>query len=640
VTEIASPMGVVFGMIPLTNPVSTFVFKTLICLKARNALIVSCHRDALGVGNRTGEIIQAVLQQHGASVDLVQWIRQRSSRRKTTMFMKHPGVAFILATGGPSMVKAAYSSGTPAIGVGSGNAPVWICADADLAAAAQMVVQSKAFDNGVICGSENNLVVEASVRAAFVEQLEACGGRLLTPQEKESCAQTIFDFDNHTVQRAFVGKSAQFIAQQAGLPYDGTLRLLVIPAAAEEMSGPYGHEKLAPVLSLFTAHGEAEGLEMCRAILAQEGSGHTAVVHTRSQALAEQFSLRMPVSRILVNTPGAQGCIGLGNGLTPSLTLGCGTYGRNSITDNVTYTHLLNIKRMALSLGAEDQARGVESRTMATTVVLAEPAPGKGFVREQVRLFALVNNLSSMSDERWPALPYDAWKDTYATLHMWTQVVGRWPWPWRRAQPLLGHQPAPHLAGLSTQPLAHGERTFAMEFDFVRHRLFIQAVDGVERAVALLPRTVADFHREVMTALDEMGLGTRVWTVPAEVLAPIRFEEDTVHASYDLTANRFCAHPPPRQACAQPGPMLVRRQVQPGPFFWEPSTWRSRASPGVRSASRRARVHARGVLARGDQPRLLAGSGRPGTCALRLRGPGAGRLQGGTREARRGLLPP
>jgi acyl-CoA reductase-like NAD-dependent aldehyde dehydrogenase len=344
-------MGVVFGIVPLTNPVSTFVFKTLICLKARNALIVSCHHNALGVGNRTGEIIQAVLQQHGAPVDLVQWVRQRGSRRKTMMFMKHPGVAFILATGGPSIVKAAYSSGTPAIGVGAGNAPALICADADLAAAAQMVVQSKGFDNGVICGSENNLVVDASVRAAFIEHLEACGARVLTPQEKEICLKKIFDFDDRTVQRALVGKSARFIAQKAGLADDEKLRLLVVPAAAEDMSGPCGHEKLAPVLSLFTAQGEVEGFEICRAILAQQGGGHTAIIHTRSQALAERFSLRMPVSRILVNTPGTQGCIGLGNGLTPSMTLGCGTYGRNSITDNVTYTHLLNIKRMALSLG-------------------------------------------------------------------------------------------------------------------------------------------------------------------------------------------------------------------------------------------------------------------------------------------------
>jgi hypothetical protein len=146
-----------------------------------------------------------------------------------------------------------------------------------------------------------------------------------------------------------------------------------------------------------------------------------------------------------------------------------------------------------------------------------------------------------MSDERWPALPYDAWKDTYATLHMWTQVVGKVA---LALAPRLNHSWGISLLltsrGLSTRPLGHGERTFAMEFDFVRHRLLIQAADGAERAVALLPRTVADFHREVMTALDEMGLGTRVWTVPAEVLAPIRFEEDTVHASYDPDfANRF-----------------------------------------------------------------------------------------------------
>ncbi len=152
ITEIASPVGVVLGLIPLTNPVSTLIFKTLICLKGRNALILSCHRDALGVGNRTGEIIQDVLRRHGAPVELVQWVRERTSRRKTMMFMKHPDVSFILATGGPSMVKAAYSSGTPAIGVGSGNAPVWVSAEADLKTAAQMIVDSKSFDNGMICG--------------------------------------------------------------------------------------------------------------------------------------------------------------------------------------------------------------------------------------------------------------------------------------------------------------------------------------------------------------------------------------------------------------------------------------------------------------------------------------------------------
>jgi acetaldehyde dehydrogenase/alcohol dehydrogenase len=217
--------------------------------------------------------------------------------------MKHPDIAFILATGGPSMVKAAYSSGTPAIGVGAGNAPVWICADADREAAAQMVVSSK-----------------------------------------------VFDWDSRTVQRDLIGKSALYIAQSADIKPKGDIRLIVIPASLDEMSGPLGHEKLAPMLSLFVVNGEAEGFAVCKQIIGAQGSGHTAIIHTRDQERAERYALEIPASKVLVNTPSSQGCAGIYNGLTPSLTLGCGTYGGNSTTDNVTYTHLLNIKRMALSL--------------------------------------------------------------------------------------------------------------------------------------------------------------------------------------------------------------------------------------------------------------------------------------------------
>ena len=350
VSEIASPMGVIFGLVPLTNPVSTFVFKVLICLKGRNAVILSCHRDALGVGNQTGEIIASVLQKHNAPVNLVQWVKERGGRKKTLMFMRHPDIAFILATGGPSMVRAAYSSGTPAIGVGAGNAPAWICADADLQAAAQMVVDSKSFDNGVLCGSENNLVVEASVLPEFLKALEANGAQILTPDEKRRFLVKAFDWEGHTVQRGLVGKSAMYIARQTDIKPKGEIRLIVIPTTMDEMSSPLGHEKLAPMLSLFTVNGEAEGLAVCKKIIGGEGSGHTAIIHTRDHQLAERYALEIPASRVLVNTPGSQGCAGICNGLTPSLTLGCGTYGGNSTTDNVTYTHLLNIKRMALSL--------------------------------------------------------------------------------------------------------------------------------------------------------------------------------------------------------------------------------------------------------------------------------------------------
>jgi acyl-CoA reductase-like NAD-dependent aldehyde dehydrogenase len=248
------------------------------------------------------------------------------------------------------MVKAAYSSGTPAIGVGAGNAPVWICADADLPAAAHMIIQSKSFDNGVICGSENNLVVDASVRQAFLRRLEAYGAAILTPDEKSRFIAQVFDLEHGYLKRSMVGKSAHFIAQSSGIRGKYDIRLIIIPATLDELPGPCGREKLAPILSLFTVEGESEGLRICKQLLSNQGCGHVAIIHTQSQDLAERFGLEMPASRILVNASGAQGCAGIGTGLTPSLTLGCGTFGGSSTTDNVNYTHLLNIKRLALSL--------------------------------------------------------------------------------------------------------------------------------------------------------------------------------------------------------------------------------------------------------------------------------------------------
>jgi len=347
VHDIACPVGVVFGLIPVTNPVSTIVFKTLICLKGRNSLILSCHRDALGVGKKTCDIIRGVLEKHGASVDLVQPVLKRSSRQKTVMFMNHPGVSMILATGGSSMVKAAYSSGTPAIGVGSGNAPVLICADADVASSAKNVIKSKSFDNGVICGSENNLVVVAKARDEFIRHLESNGGAVLTADEKNRFTPMAFDVDTGTLKRELVGKSAQYIADRAGIRKDKDIRLIIVPVRTDELKGPYAHEKLAPILSLFTVEDEEAGLQLCKQILENQGLGHTAVIYTQNRELMKRFGQEIDASRLLVNVPASYGCVGIGSGLTPSFTLGCGTFGHTSTTDNVTYTHLLNIKRLS-----------------------------------------------------------------------------------------------------------------------------------------------------------------------------------------------------------------------------------------------------------------------------------------------------
>jgi acyl-CoA reductase-like NAD-dependent aldehyde dehydrogenase len=350
ISHIASPMGVVLGIIPLTNPVSTMIFKTLSCLKSRNALIMSCHRNALGVGNQTGEIIQAVLRKHNAPVNLVQWIHERSSRKLTNMFMRHKDLAFILATGGPSVVKAAYSSGTPAIGVGAGNAPVFISRDADPDQVAQMVVQSKSFDNGIICGSENNLVVEAPIKADLIAALKVHGAAVLEPIEINAFTKQVFDMQTGGLRKEMIGKSAESILHAAGLQRDYPVLLIVVPLDKEVAKGQYGREKLAPILSLFTVKDAEEGFKLAKEILQHEGQGHTAMIHTQDQQLAERFGIEMPASRILVNTPGAQGCIGIGTGLLPSFTLGCGTLGKTSTTDNVTFSNLLNIKRMAYAL--------------------------------------------------------------------------------------------------------------------------------------------------------------------------------------------------------------------------------------------------------------------------------------------------
>jgi len=350
VAEVASAAGLVLALVPLTNPVPTFVNKTLICLKSRNAVIFSCHRRALGSGEAIGTLIEEVLAAHGAPANLVQWVRNRTSRKKTARFMRHPGVALILATGGPAMVSAAYSSGKPALGVGPGNAPAWIAADADVDAAAKAVVDSKAFDNGLICGAEQHLVVDTAVYGAVVEALGRHGAAVLTEEQTQTFVTCAFE-ENGDLRMHLVGQSAPVIAAVAGLEVPPGTRLLVFRADTANVAGASARERLAPVLSLFGVDGDDAAIDVCRRLLAYEGAGHTANIHTADEARVERFTREMPVGRILVNAPSAMGCCGVVTGLTPSLTIGCGTFGGNSTTDNVSYGNLMNVKRVARVLG-------------------------------------------------------------------------------------------------------------------------------------------------------------------------------------------------------------------------------------------------------------------------------------------------
>ena len=347
ITEIAAAVGVVFGLIPMTNPVATAYFKTLIALKSRNAIILSFHHAALGVGNQVGELAQSVLAEHGAPVDLVTWVKARGSRKLTRQFMTHPGVALVLATGGAAMVAAAYSSGTPALGVGPGNAPCWIAPDADIAHAAASVVASKSFDNGVICGAEHNLVVDDQVVADFRAELEREGAAVLTDEESAAFLAAIVDPETNRFRLETVGQSAALIAESVGISRPYEIRLIVVPGEWSGEDTPMAGEKMTPILSLFTVAGDDDAIDLSRRLLGYMGGGHTAIVHSQDPARVAAFGAAMPTSRILANSPGSQGVVGVTTGLVPSLTLGCGTFGGNSTTDNVTFTHLRNVKRLA-----------------------------------------------------------------------------------------------------------------------------------------------------------------------------------------------------------------------------------------------------------------------------------------------------
>lgn len=347
IAEYASPVGIVFGLVPVTNPVSTFIFKTLIALKGRNALILSPNRIANNVCNYTGELIQSVLTRHGAPEHILQWIKERNSRQVTNQFMSHPDIGLILATGGASMVRAAYSSGNPSIGVGQGNAPVLVCEDANLFEVAAKIIVSKSFDNGLICGSEHNIVVLEKSFDELKGALESQGAAVLTEEEVRQFEDTLVSKNTHRFGMSSTGKSAQSLAEKCNISRPFEIKLIVVPTSNVSSDNQFACEKMAPVLGLFTVKSFEEGIEKCKSLLEIEGTGHTAVIHSNNETYIKTFALNIPVSRILVNSPAAQGVVGATTDLTPSFTLGCGTFGGNSTTDNVGYRNLLNIKRVA-----------------------------------------------------------------------------------------------------------------------------------------------------------------------------------------------------------------------------------------------------------------------------------------------------
>jgi len=345
IVEIAEPFGVVAAVIPSTNPTSTAIYKVLIALKARCPIVISPHPSAAGCITKAVEVMAEAARSAGAPTDAIGWMKN-VTLEGTQELMKHRDVALILATGGMGLVRAAYSAGKPAYGVGPGNAPCYIEQSADLDKAARDIVLGKAFDNGVLCSSPNSVVVDEPVADQSRRRFQAQGAYFLSEAETDALTKTLI-----TSQRlpnpAVVGKSALFIAGKAGINAPSGTSVLVAPLTGVGRDHPLSIEKLSPVLSWYVVKDWQEGCERCIQILRYGGMGHTMSIHSMNEDVILQFGLKKPAFRICVNTPTTHGSIGMTTGLDPALTLGCGGWGGNITSDNITPRHLLNIKRLA-----------------------------------------------------------------------------------------------------------------------------------------------------------------------------------------------------------------------------------------------------------------------------------------------------
>jgi acetaldehyde dehydrogenase (acetylating) len=369
IVEIAEPFGVVAAVVPSTNPTSTAIYKILIALKARCAIVISPHPSAVRCITRTVEIMADAARGAGAPEGSIGLLRT-VSLEGTQELMRHRDVSVILATGGMGLVRAAYSAGKPAYGVGPGNAPCYIERSADLRKAARDILLGKTFDHGVLCSSPNSVVVDEAVAEEVRREFQDAGAYFLKDDEAVRLATVLV-----TAQRlpnpALVGRSAIRIAKEARIEVPPGTRALVAPLTGVGRAHPLSIEKLCPVLSWYVVKDWHEGCTRCIEILRYGGMGHTMSIHSNAEAVILQFGLKKPAARICVNTPTTHGSIGLSTGLDPALTLGCGGWGGNITSDNISPRHLLNIKRLAYEIRpvattpAPAAARRAESSTRA-----------------------------------------------------------------------------------------------------------------------------------------------------------------------------------------------------------------------------------------------------------------------------------
>jgi len=345
IVEIASPRGVVAAIIPSTNPTSTAIFKIIIAVKSRNSIVLSPHPSASRCIGEVARIMRDEGVKEGLPPSAIHCLSS-STIEGTETLMKHKKTAVILATGGIGLVRAAYSSGKPAFGVGPGNVPVFIEKTANIEKAVSNILMSTCFDNGTICASEQSVVVDVAISEQVREQFQLQGGHFLAKEDSEKIAEVLLT-PQRTLNPKIVGQSAEFIANLAGVSVPNGTRCLLADCGGVGRDFPWSIEKLSPTLAFFIVDGVEQGANRCEEILRFGGMGHTSGMHTQNRSAAIRYGDQMPAARVVINSPTTHGAIGFSTDLSPSMTLGCGSWGGNVTSDNVSPHHLMDIKRIA-----------------------------------------------------------------------------------------------------------------------------------------------------------------------------------------------------------------------------------------------------------------------------------------------------
>lgn len=371
IIEYGVPVGVVAAVVPTTNPTATAIYKAIVSLKSGNAVVISPHPRARKCTAETARLLREAAVSAGAPEDIIQCL-DTPTMEGTNALMRHDKVAVILATGGSAMVKAAYSSGKPAFGVGPGNVPVVVEKSADVAEAVRKIVVGKSFDYGTVCSSEQSLIACAEMKDAVLAELKKNRAYLATEEQAAALGKLLVT-SGGTINPRCVGQSPTRIAQLAGFSVPPGTSVICAEVKGVGRMHPLSAEKLSPVLALYFGEGWESSLDTCEAILKFGGMGHTAVIYSRDDARIREFAERMPAYRILVNTSAPQGSVGITTNLQPSMTLGCGAVGGNSTSDNVGPQHLINIKRLAYAARLPEEALQIPE--IKTAVRAAEPAP-------------------------------------------------------------------------------------------------------------------------------------------------------------------------------------------------------------------------------------------------------------------------